>query len=93
MREVEKLRAFRFAALVIEGTEAEVMAGHYRSNAKPQSILQSLAAFQVRAGLHVVYCGDPEGAARTVERFVRQWIRGIEKNVKLLGTKVAINEH
>ena len=54
MREVEKMRQFRFAAIVIEATEAEVAAGQYGSKATPQSILQSLAAIQVRAGVHVI---------------------------------------
>jgi ERCC4-type nuclease len=85
MREVEKLRQFRFHALVIEALEAEISFHHYRSDATPQSILQTLAALQVRAGLHVLWCADPERAARCVERLVRQFVRGIEKDYRLIG--------
>ena len=84
MREVEKMRQFRFAAIVIEATEAEVAAGQYGSKATPQSILQSLAAIQVRAGVHVIWAGDSVGAAEALERLVRQFHRGIEKDMKRL---------
>jgi len=84
MRECEKLRQFRFRALVIEALEGEVQFHHYRSAVLPQAILQSLAALQVRAGLHVIWAGTPEGAARAVERLVRQFIRGVEKDYRRL---------
>lgn len=80
MRECEGLRRFRFAALVIEGTEDQIARRKYRSLARPNSILQSLAALQVRNGIHVIFAGDHDGAARTVERLIRQFARGIEKD-------------
>lgn len=89
-REVEKMRQFRFAAIVIEATHAEVEAGHFRSKATPQSILASLYAIQVRAGIHVLWCGDAQGAARTIESLVRQFCRGIEKDAKRLRTSTLI---
>jgi len=85
MREVERLRQFRFHALVVEALEAEVSFHHYRSDATPQSILQSLAALQVRCDLHVLWCADAERTARCVERLVRQFVRGIEKDYRLIG--------
>lgn len=84
MREIEKMRAFRFAAIVIEADESQVAAGEYRSRATPQSILASLFALEVRAGIHVFWCGDVQGAARTVEGLVRQFVRGVEKDAKRL---------
>lgn len=92
MRECELLRRFQFAALIIEAWEGEVRRGQYRSLAKPQSILASLAALQVRYGIHVVFAGDHEGAARTVERLVRQFVRGIEKDAKRLNDCLAVPE-
>jgi hypothetical protein len=46
-------------------------------------------AATLRAGVHVVWCGGRDGAARTVESLVRQFVRGIEKDVKRLGARVA----
>ena len=84
-REVEKLRQFRFRAIVIEAHERQLSEGEYRSQTKPQCVLQSLAALQVRTGIHVIWAGSPEGAAMTIERLVRQFIRGITKDAQRLG--------
>ncbi len=84
MKEVELLRRFQFAAIVVEGTEADVERGDYQSRATPQSILASLDAIAVRTNIHVFWCGTPAGAARKVEGLVRQFVRGIEKDYRNL---------
>lgn len=83
-KDVLKLRQFRFAALLIEAERLTIEIGQYSSGAKPESILSSLAAFQVRGGLHVLWCGDSKGAARMLERLARQFCRGIEKDHRRL---------
>jgi ERCC4-type nuclease len=88
MRECQLLRRFQFAAIVIEAWQGEVQFGQYRSLTKPQSILASLAAIQVRYNIHIVWAGDHDGAARTVERLVRQFVRGVEKDHKALRAAV-----
>ena len=80
MREIERLRRFRFSGILIEASQAEVARGEYLSKATPASILASLAAIQVRAGVHLFWTGDHEGAARQLERLVRQFARGIMKD-------------
>lgn len=84
MREVEKMRAFGFAALVIEAERDQVCLGQYRSKATPQLILASLDAIAVRAGVHVFWAGSPDGCARQIESLVRQFVRGIEKQHRAL---------
>ena len=88
-REIEKLRAFQFAALVIEAHEADIAAGNYRSDAAPEAILQSLTAIQVRTGVHVLWAGDATGAALALERLVRQFIRGRAKEVAVLAASAS----
>jgi len=83
-REVLKLRQFRFAALIIEAERVQVEIGDYLSAARPEALLQSLAAFEVRHGLHVMWAGDARGAARTLERLVRQFVRNIENQQRCL---------
>lgn len=68
MREVDRLRGCSFARLLIVGTEAELMAGRYRSNANPKAIVNSLHAIESR-GLPVVFATTPEDAAALVERW------------------------
>lgn len=83
-REVLKLRQFRFRALLIEAEQVQIEIGLYRSAVTPKALLQSLAAFQVRHNLHVLWAGSADGAARTLERLVRQFVRRIVKDAKRL---------
>ena len=53
-RELERLRGFDVAALVVEGIMEQVARHEYRSKSNPDSVLQSLAAFQVRYGVPVI---------------------------------------
>ena len=85
-REVEKLRQFRFRALVIEGTPEHVELGEYRSLIKPASVFGTLDALAVRAGLHIVWAGDSAGASVQIEGWVTQFARGIERDWRLLTT-------
>lgn len=84
MREIELLRRFRFAALLIEGDRAQVEAEQYHSRTKPQSILATLDAIAVRTGVHIFWCSDAEGASRQLESLVRQFARGIVKDYERL---------
>jgi ERCC4-type nuclease len=87
-KELEKLRQFRFAAVVVEAERRDIENHVYRSAATPESVFQSLTAIMVRCNVHVVFCGDAGGAARMVERLVRQFVRGIEKDAERLGMKL-----
>jgi len=87
MREVEKLRQFQFAAIAIEADQAAVEAGAYRSAMAPEAVLQTLAAIEVRCGLHILWCGHRAGAALSIERLARQYLRGILKDVNRLRPK------
>lgn len=84
LKEIEKMRQFRFRAVLIEGTVDQVGLGQYVSQATPQSILASLDAIAVRANVHLFWCGDASGAARQLERLVRQFCRGVEKDYRRL---------
>jgi DNA excision repair protein ERCC-4 len=74
-RELHRLRGFRFKRLVIVGTEAEILKGDYRSNIKPQSVLATLNAFEVRYDLPVVFCPTASMAAQKVEAWAFWYAR------------------
>jgi len=84
MREIERMRQFRFRALLIEADRATVQAGDYRSKIAPTALLATLDALAVRCGLHVYWCNDPQGAARQLESLVRQFVRGVAKDFQRL---------
>jgi DNA excision repair protein ERCC-4 len=71
-RELERMRGFDFARLLVIGTEADVRAGRYRSRIEPRAVLHSLWAFEARFRLQVVFADTPEAGAALVERWV--WI-------------------
>lgn len=68
-RELHRLRGFRFKRLLIVGTEEDIRAERYVSRIKPQSVLATLAAFEVRYDCPVLWCATPEEAGQCVERW------------------------
>ncbi|MBX3743814.1 MAG: ERCC4 domain-containing protein [Verrucomicrobiae bacterium] len=83
-RELHRLRGFVFPRLLIVGTEAEVIAGRYRSNMKPRSVMASLHAFEARYGVPIVWVADPESAARLVERWAAWCAYDVTRSARLL---------
>ena len=65
--ELHRLRGFRFRRLLVVGSVAEVEAGLYRSQIAPRAVLGSLAAFEIRYDIPVVWESDPTAAGRRVE--------------------------
>ncbi len=84
MRCVEKMRAFQWRGLLIECDRSEIVRGAFRSIASPESILATLDALSVRAGLHIFFCHDQLGAAAQLEGLVRQFTRGVSRQYTLL---------
>lgn len=91
MRELEKLRWFQFAGILIEGVRDEIEMHTYRGLATPQSLLASLDAIEVRLGIHVLWAGTAEGAARRFESLARQFARGVVKDAERLEQEVKPN--
>ena len=63
----------------------QVVTGQYVSEANPNSVLATLDAIVVRAGIHLIWCDGRRGMADQLESLVRQFIRGIEKDITRLG--------
>jgi ERCC4-type nuclease len=78
-RELHRLRGFRFARLLIVGTEDDIRAARYRSRITPNSVLGSLRAFEVRYDVPVVFEPDRYAAACLVEQWASYFTREINK--------------
>jgi DNA excision repair protein ERCC-4 len=74
-RELHRLRGFRFKRLLIVGTEAQILKADYRSNIKPQAVLGTLRAFEVRYDVPVVFCETAETAASRIESWAFWYAR------------------
>ncbi len=71
-RELKRLQAYRFRAMVIEASYADLDRGDWRSKIQPSHVLGSLAAWMVQYSLPIVLACDHESAARFAERFLYQ---------------------
>jgi DNA excision repair protein ERCC-4 len=69
-RELHRLRGFWFKRLLVVGRREEIESGEYRSAIRPASVLGTLAAFEVRYEVPVVFIADPETAGKRVEEWI-----------------------
>ena len=83
-REVEKMRQFRFRALLVECDRTDIVNGFYQSQISPATCLSTVDVFSVRAGLQTFWCGNKAGCARQVENLVRMFCQGIVNDVERL---------
>jgi len=65
--ELHRLRGFQFKRLLIVGTREEIERGEYKSKITPAAVLGTLAAFEIRYDIPVVWTATPEEGARRVE--------------------------
>ena len=83
-RELHRLRGYRFKRLLVIGRMDHVDQHLYRSKISPASVLGSLAAWEVRYDVPVVWCVDPDDAAARIERWAHYWCREITKQAEIL---------
>ncbi len=74
-RECERGRGLEYFGLVIEASMADVRNHSYRSAMTPQSLLQTLAAWSIRYGLHVHWCGSREGGEYLVHSLLEKFLK------------------
>jgi ERCC4-type nuclease len=77
--ELHRLRGYRFKRLLVVGTHAEIEAQRYHSRIAPKAVLATLAAFEVRYDLPIVFCSTPEEAAIAIERWAFYYAREVMK--------------
>ena len=82
MREMDRMKIYTFAAILIEGTEEDIATGNHRSRVSPKSVFGTLDAIMVRYGVNILWAGNAANAAVRLETCVRHYMRGIEKERK-----------
>ena len=83
-RECERGRGLEYFALIIEASMEDVRTHNYRSQMTPQSLLQTLAAYSVRFGLHVHWCGCREGGEYMTYSLLSKYLREAETRLAAL---------
>ncbi|MCC6389106.1 MAG: ERCC4 domain-containing protein [Bryobacterales bacterium] len=69
-RELERLRGYASAAVIVEGNLMDVLGGRYRSAAHPNALLGTIAAITIDFGIPVFFCSNRQAAARFVEAYL-----------------------
>lgn len=90
--ELHRLRGARFKRLLIIGQRVEVELKHYRSTISPASVLGTIAAFEVRYDLPIVWANRPEDGAELVEHWVWYFAREYVESVNNLFRETVILE-
>jgi ERCC4-type nuclease len=83
-RELHRLRGFRFKRLLVVGAESQILKGDYHSNIKPQAVIGTLRAFEIRYDVPVVFCETPELAGCQVESWAFWFAREMVEIVNSL---------
>jgi len=78
-RELNRLRPYTLAAVVVEASLDDLARGRYTSQMQPQAALQSVIAMQVRYGIPFMFCGSRAGAEYSTHGFLSKYAREITK--------------
>jgi ERCC4-type nuclease len=94
-RELHRLRGYRFKRMLIVGSRVEVEQHRYRSNISPASVLGSLATWEVRYDVPLVWAASPEDGAILIERWAHYFSRELVKVADTLraGTATSAPSH
>lgn len=84
VRELERARGFELFAIVVEGTLQDALAGKYRSKLAPQSFVQSLFAYQVRYGVHIMWAGNRQGGEHVCYSLLQKFLTEQRKRLEAL---------
>lgn len=68
-KELQRLRAFRHAVVLIEATHEEIFSGLYRSKANPRALVASIARWQSE-GVFIYPAGNRDSAAYFAGRYL-----------------------
>ncbi len=81
-RELERLRGYEAAAVVVESPLADLVAGNYRSQLNPKAAYESCIAFMARYRLTFYFATNRRGAERFVYSFLRHFKSTVERRYK-----------
>ena len=88
-RECERGRGLQYFGLIIEASMDDVRRHNYRSAMTPQSLLQTLAAWSIRYGLHVHWAGSRAGGEYLTHSLLEKFLKEQETRLKAVMANVA----
>lgn len=88
-RELERLRGYQSAALLIEAPLAIIQAGRYRSRMKPDAAVQSIFSIMQRYRMPVYFAKDRTDGEAFVYDFLRHFLRHAAERYKAVAAQEA----
>ena len=80
-RECERGQGLDYFGLIVEASMDDAKNHNYRSQMTPQSLLQTLAAYSIRYGLHIHWCGSRAGGEYMVYSLLQKYLREAENRL------------
>ena len=80
-RELHRLRGYRFKRLLVIGSRGQIEAQQYQSRISSRAVLGSLAAWEIRFDVPMVFCPTPEIASREIERWAFYFVRELTESM------------
>lgn len=87
VRELERLRGYQSAALLIEAPLAIIQAGRYRSHMKPDAAVQSIFSIMQRYRMPVYFAKDRTDGEKFVYDFLRHFIHHAAERYKAIASQ------
>lgn len=88
-RELARGRAYELFAVVCEGSWQDVSAGGFRSEMRPQAVLQSIMAFMVRYQVNFIMAGSRAAGEYITFSLLAKYMREIEERFKMASKATA----
>jgi len=83
IRELERLRGYRFARLLVIGWPGQIEQGQYRGRTPPKVIMHTLHSFEAKY-LPVVWARTPQEGAELVQRWAFWFARSLVEAAKVI---------
>ena len=90
-REMGRLRAYRYRAVIVEASMADILDHNYRSKAEPAAIVGSLASWTAKYETSFVLAGNRTGAQVFAFAYLKQVHRQLSDFAKTLLPAVDAN--
>ena len=78
-KELNKLKTYDAACVVVEANYRDIICGSYRSEANPNSIIGTIATIIIDFGVPIYFCSDRQAAGRFTKEFLVKYYKSKEK--------------
>ena len=83
-KELERLKAFQFKAVIVEGSLEQIRRREYSASIPSEEVLVRTSEIMIKYGIPVIFCGDRQHAIHLVEILTETYLNSlkVKKNVR-----------